>query len=86
MWISQPHLQGLLVLLVASVVYHKDFLLASYGDGNSALVQGLALFADEARLGRLQAIVTQAIPQAGTMPATAGMGPGGGRHEIHLRP
>ena len=57
-WSSNPDLRGLLVRLLASVVYHQEYLTTHFGGGNSAMVQGLALFQDKDRLGRLKLAVT----------------------------
>jgi len=57
-WSSNPDLRELLVRLLASIVCHQEHLTTQFGDGNSAMVQGLALFQDEDRLGRLKLAVT----------------------------
>ena len=57
-WSDHRDLHGLLVRLLASVVCHRDCLVKEFGAGNSALLQGLPVFQDEARLVRLQRAVT----------------------------
>ena len=67
LWHDHADLHGLLIRLMASVVYHKDYLVKEFGGGNSALLQGLAVFRDESRLLRLQQAVTT---QPGALTAT----------------